>query len=112
GQCTSPRPLERAELIWFDFRSRCRHRDADAYSLSPIVNHIEGFCSAVRQIDTALRIHFGQKWPAIFHHNTDALTTKADMQRSTKRQGSVCGNELIVAINLAIRQKPSPFRWR
>src|SRR5262249_31921833 len=97
-------------LIWFDFRFGRRHRDADAYSLSPIVNHIEGFCGAVRQIDTALRIHFGQKWPAIFHHNTDALTTKADMQKSTKRQGSVCGNEFIVAITWPLARSLPPFR--
>jgi hypothetical protein len=99
-------------LIWFDFWSRRWHRNTDAHSLSPIVKHTEGFCCAVRQIDAALGIHFGQKWPAILHHNTHALTTKADMQKSAKGQSSVCGNEFIVAINLAIRQKPSPFRWR
>jgi len=62
-------------LIWFDFGPGCRHRNTHAYSLSSIVKHIQGFCCAVGQIDTALRIHFRQKWPAIFHHNAYALTT-------------------------------------
>src|SRR5215510_10899166 len=58
-----------------------------------------------------LNIHFGQKRPAIFHHYTDAITTKTDMQDSTKRQSPVSGYKLIVVIDLAIRQKLTSLHW-
>jgi hypothetical protein len=39
------------------------------------------------------------------------MTTKADMQNSTKGQSSVSGYKLIVAIDLTICQKLSAFHW-
>jgi hypothetical protein len=74
------------------------------------MKHIECFCCAVRQIDTPLNIHLGQEWPTIFHHNTDAMTPKTNVQKSAKDEGSVCGYKFIVAIDLAVRQIFSSFQ--
>jgi hypothetical protein len=63
--------------LLFDVGSRPWHWNANAHPLSSIVQHIKCFCCAVRQVDTPLNIHLGQKWAAIFDNNTDAATTQA-----------------------------------
>lgn len=94
-----------------DLGSSSWEGDAHAHSLSSISEHTECFGCAVGQIDTPLNIHFGQKWAAIFHNNTDAPATEADMQNCAKGQSSMGRYKFFVVISLASCQILSSLRW-
>jgi hypothetical protein len=72
--------------------------------LPTVVEHSERFSGAVRQVDAPLDVHLGQKWPPIFHHDSDTLTTKADIQDGAEGQSSMSRDKLFIVVQLTIRQ--------